>query len=123
MLNFLRKISGLQLWVIIVAVIAAVAVGDAVIKKDNTTTSINYNPTEEVSQEREVAAATAEEACLYVVRSYAGIIGAFERGGSLPVLTVPVQVASLPQEDRLLLEGGVSFGSYADMVAFLENYE
>lgn len=123
MLNFLRKISGLQLWAIIIALIVAAAAADTVFKKDNTTTSINYTPTEELSQEREVAAPATEDPDVYVVREHGGIIAVFERGGSLPVLTVPVQVDFLPQDDRLLLEQGVGFDSYADMVAFLENYE
>ena len=123
MLNFLRKISGMQLWAIIIAVIAAFAFGDVFLKKDNTTTSINYTPTEEVSQEREAAAPAKEEPAVYVVREHEGIIAVFERGGSLPVLTVAVQVGCLPQEDRLLIKNGVNFSSYAEMVAFLENYE
>ena len=123
MLNFLRKISGLQLWAIIIAIIAAFAVGDTFLKKDDTTTSINYTPTEEVSQEMEAAAPAHEEPEIYVVREHGGIIAVFEKGGSLPVLSVPVQVDSLPQEDRLLIKGGVSFPTYAEMVAFLENYE
>ena len=123
-MNFLRKLSGLQLWGIIIAVIAAVAFGDTLTKRHDPTISTNYTPTQEVSQEREVPAAAEEPAeKTYVVRESEGYIAVFESGGSLPVLKVMVAVDSLPQEDRLLLKEGVGFDDYAAMVAFLENYE
>ena len=124
MLKFLRKISGLQLWGIIIAVIAATALWEFVDTKDDPTVNINYTPSQELSQEREAAApAEAETEKLYLVREHGGIIAVFEGGGSLPVLTVQVPVDSLPEEDKLLLKDGVGFDDYATMVSFLENYE
>jgi len=124
MLKFLRSISGLQLWGIVIAVIAAAALWETVTSKDDPTINIDYTPSQEVSQETEAVALTeTEPERAYVVREHGGIIAVFEGGGNLPVLTVQVPVSSLPEEDRLLLKEGVSFDSYGAMVAFLENYE
>lgn len=83
--------------------------------------SIDYTANEDSSQEN--TDTTLNPPTVYTVKEYEGVITVFKEGIAFPVMSQKVQVKSLPQKDRELLEKGVDFSTYKDMLFFLENYE
>ena len=59
----------------------------------------------------------------YVMRTYEGKIGIFKNEDSTPFQVIEVEVASLPETDRLLLENGISFTDVSKLRQAIEDYE
>lgn len=66
--------------------------------------------------------ASAQES-VYIVTLWAGKIGVFENGESVPVLASEVDTSLLPQEDLSILQKGIRVTSLSEARAILEDYE
>ena len=99
--------------------------------KNGTPTDVsNYTPISSVSQEnitsseRESSSSSSSlSSPLYTVKEYEGVIGIFNYGEAEPFDTEKTKVQNLPEKDRELIEKGVDFQSYGELIAFIEDYE
>lgn len=79
----------------------------------------NYTPNDTLSQETRANAGGD----IYTIREYNGIIGVFKNDEDKPYMTENVRVVSLPPDDKEIMEKGVTFNTYKEMIQFLQDYE
>lgn len=136
MIKFLKKISGVQLWLMILLILSGVMIYSEFTAKNTVSTSAetssaadqsdeptiedNYNSSITSSQETNGGAEKATHS-LYRVCEDQGVVSVFSDG--VAVIRGKVPVSNLPQEDRELLKKGVTFENYGDMIRFIEDYE
>jgi hypothetical protein len=125
MFKFLRKLSGIQLWAVILTLLAVIAVNEQFFSsnssKNHAVDSGNYTSSNGLSQETDVFA--NEEAGAYTVREYNGTIAVFAGEDPQPIIKENVSVKTLPEDDQKLLTDGIKFDTYREMIEFLQNYE
>ena len=69
----------------------------------------------------ELAAEKETDEQIFVLREYEGVIGVFDSSGVL-VDIINVQVISLPEADRQMLESGISAFSRGELLSLIEDY-
>lgn len=70
-----------------------------------------------------IAAASAKDGDLYIVREYKGHIGIFHDGEDLPFEEINVDVSIFPQADQDLLKKGIRARGTAELTSIIEDYE
>lgn len=58
---------------------------------------------------------------IFILREYEGVIGVFDNAGVLTDV-IDVQVKSLPETDREMLEAGIYAFSRGELIALIEDY-
>jgi hypothetical protein len=69
----------------------------------------------------ELAAGSETDEEIFVLREYEGVIGVFDSSGVL-VDIINVQVISLPEADRRMLESGIYAFSRGELLSLIEDY-
>ena len=88
-------------------------------------TSSNFTSIAPSSQESSaiIAAASAQEEDLYIVKEYKGHIGVFRDGEDLPFEEINIDVNIFPQADQDLLKKGIQAHGTAELTSIIEDYE
>ena len=89
------------------------------------TMSSNFTSIAPSSQESSaiIAAASAQEEDLYIVKEYKGHIGVFRDGEDLPFEEINIDVNIFPQADQDLLKKGIQAHGTAELTSIIEDYE
>lgn len=126
MFKFLNSVRGLQILCAILALLSIIAISFAFSQPIQKETPVSqaandnhYTPIPSSSQETKDSASSLS----YTVREYDGIIGVFQNDESVPCITENVKINTLPEEDKRIITQGVTFETYKEMIAFLQNYE
>lgn len=124
MFKFLRKLNGIQLWTVIIVLLAIVGVNQQLFSSNGKAIDdIDYTASSEVSQETDAFAAKETDSDTYTVREHNGGIAVFAGDDPEPIITENTKVNMLPKDDQKLLADGIKFTSYREMIEFLQNYE
>ncbi len=81
----------------------------------------NYTPNETSSQESSKILTNSQQ--IYEVKALNGEITVFKDGEVFSVMLDTVKLDNLPDIDKDLINKGVTFQSYKELISFLENYE
>ncbi|MFI3207330.1 MAG: hypothetical protein R3Y33_08765 [Clostridia bacterium] len=87
----------------------------------STNTRVNYTSKSTLSQATEEN--LTNKSNMYEVKSVAGELVVFMNGEEFSVLIDEIKLSSLPEADQLIIESGLVFYAYNDLIDFLENYE
>lgn len=88
-------------------------------------TSSNFTSIAPSSQESSaiIAAASAKDENLYIVKEYKGHIGIFHDGDETPFEEINIDVNIFPQADQDLLREGIPARGTAELTRIIEDYE
>ncbi len=144
MFIIIKNISENKLRLMLVAVVLALLISITVISElsknnvnevvstqtDTHKSSTDYNANDEKSQDTTsqapvVTPVPVEESTQdeYLVKSHNGVMTVFKEGEIITVMRYEVLVDTLPITDKNLINEGVTFSNYKDLIDFLENYE
>ncbi|MFI3325368.1 MAG: hypothetical protein R3Y35_04245 [Clostridia bacterium] len=112
------------LFIIVAILLLSITFVSIFLEKDNKTDEIienNYTLTTAISQDE--SSISDEKFTIYTVKELDGVMTVFKDGEKLDIMLNTVLVNTLPVEDREIIENGVEFTNYTELISFLEDYE